>query len=90
MDEERTPGQGGSLGTRLGTEDPRLEQITELLALSACLPKRPDGERNINKLYFFDCLTQRQVADAIGVSRMHVSRLLNRSCTFLRHRLLSD
>lgn len=36
------------------------------------------------RLYFLNSLTQREVADVVGVSQMQVSRLLNRSCTFLR------
>ncbi|MHC3475373.1 sigma-70 family RNA polymerase sigma factor [Streptomyces sp. 7R007] len=89
MDEDRGPGQTSPLAVTLGAEDPRLERVTDILALGATLPKLPDRERTIIRLYFFDCMTQRQVADAVGVSQMHVSRLLDRSCTFLRHSLLA-
>lgn len=42
------------------------------------------------KPYFVNSLTQRQVADIVGLSQMHASRLLDRSCTFLRRGLLGS
>jgi len=89
MDEQRGPDRSTSLAATLGTEDPRLDLVTDLVALASAWPQLSERERTILGLYFFESLTQRQVADVVGLSQMHVSRLLNRSCAFLRHRLLS-
>ncbi|WP_235193065.1 SigB/SigF/SigG family RNA polymerase sigma factor [Streptomyces viridochromogenes] len=89
MDEQRGPGKSSSLSATMGKEDPRLERITDIVALRALIPGLPDRERTILRLYFFGSLTQREVADAVGISQMHVSRLLNRSCANLRQSLLA-
>ena len=41
-------------------------------------------EREILRLRFYEGLTQREIADAVGVSQMHVSRLIRRSIDALR------
>ncbi|MGC9540524.1 sigma-70 family RNA polymerase sigma factor [Streptomyces sp. UG1] len=58
-------------------------------SLGAIIPVLPDRERTILRLYFLGSLTQREVADAIGMSHMRVSRLLHRSCGHLRNCLLA-
>ncbi|TQJ91271.1 sigma-70 family RNA polymerase sigma factor [Streptomyces sp. SLBN-31] len=89
MDEQRGPGRSASLATTLGTEDPRLDLVTDMVALGSALPKLPERERAVVCLYFFNALTQREVGDIVGISQMHVSRLLNRSCALLRRSLLA-
>jgi RNA polymerase sigma-B factor len=89
MDERRGPEGTLPLSSSLGAEDPRLQQVTDLVALASVLPELSQREQDILELYFFRSLTQRQVADAVGISQMHVSRLLHRSCAYLRHSLLS-
>ncbi|MFC8520992.1 sigma-70 family RNA polymerase sigma factor [Streptomyces sp. NPDC057257] len=89
IDEQRGPGAADSLATTLGAEDSRLELLVDLVALGSALPKLSERERTVLELYFFSRLTQRQVADAVGISQMHVSRLLSRSCAFLRASLMS-
>ena len=47
-----------------------------------------DGHRPVKPLdRFFDELTQAEIADKVGISQMHVSRLLSRSLTALRKEL---
>ena len=50
----------------------------------------PDRERKIVVLRFFDGLTQSEIADRIGMSQMHVSRLLKRSLEVLRSGLARE
>ena len=63
----------------LGGEDPGYNQTEERLVLARGLEVLPAREREIVMLRFFGGLTQREIADRIGVSQMHVSRLLRRA-----------
>ncbi|MFE2512792.1 SigB/SigF/SigG family RNA polymerase sigma factor [Streptomyces naganishii] len=78
-----------SLAETLGGDDPALDRATDLIALRPVIRSLPDRERRILQLYFFGSMTQREIADVIGVSQMHVSRLLTRTCTHIRQRLLA-
>jgi RNA polymerase sigma-B factor len=77
------------LGELLGGTDRDLESVEDreaLLPLIACLPAR---EQRIISLRFFGNLTQSQIAAEVGVSQMHVSRLLSHALGVLRDRLLA-
>ena len=52
-------------------------------------PAVADRERRIIGLRFYHQLTQSEIAAELGISQMHVSRLLNRSLTCLREEMLS-
>jgi RNA polymerase sigma-B factor len=81
------PADGSPGAERFGTEDPGFaaaEQRAELWRVLAALPAR---ERSIVLLRFFEGLTQREIADQIGISQMHVSRLLRRSVESMRVQL---
>ncbi|MFR0357308.1 sigma-70 family RNA polymerase sigma factor [Streptomyces sediminimaris] len=89
MDEQTGCEQGTSLAQTLGGDDPALERVTDLVALGSLIPELPDRERRVLGLYFFGSHTQREIATALGISQMQVSRLLSRVCTHLRERLLA-
>jgi RNA polymerase sigma-B factor len=65
-------GEEGEPVARIGAEDPAFEAARGLSALS-------ERERRILLLRFFAGLTQREIAERVGISQMHVSRLLRRS-----------
>ena len=48
------------------------------------LDELAEREREIVRLRYFEGLTQREIADEIGISQMHVSRLIRRSVEELR------
>jgi RNA polymerase sigma-B factor len=50
----------------------------------------PERERAILLLRFFGGLTQTEIAAQVGISQMHVSRLLSRTLTQLRRQLITD
>ena len=50
----------------------------------------PEREQRILLLRFFGGLTQTEIAARVGLSQMHVSRLLSRTLTRLRHQLAAD
>jgi RNA polymerase sigma-B factor len=76
---EQTLGEDGELLDWLGDEDPGFDQAEERLVLAQGLEVLPARERQIVTLRFFEGLTQREIADRVGVSQMHVSRLLRRA-----------
>jgi RNA polymerase sigma-B factor len=71
------------------SDDPALEVVELQHALDPMLRGLPRRERRIVVLRFFRGMTQSQIADSVGVSQMHVSRLLSRSLARLRS-LLDD
>lgn len=76
--------EGETLGARLGEEDASLENAESRATLSPLLAQLPPRERLILRLRFFDGLTQSEIASRLGISQMHVSRLLARSVAALR------
>ncbi|HJD80835.1 RNA polymerase sigma factor SigF [Kitasatospora aureofaciens] len=80
----------GPLADRLGYEDLALEGVEYRESLKPLLAKLPPRERRIIMLRFFGNLTQSQIGEEIGISQMHVSRLLTRTLTQLREGLISE
>jgi RNA polymerase sigma-B factor len=68
-----------TLGDSLGTDDARYGFVELGQALAPAFRALPAREQTILKLRFIDDLTQSEIADQVGVSQMHVSRLLRRS-----------
>jgi len=81
---------GAALADLLGGEDARMESVADRETLRQLLSEIPERERNILMLRFFANLTQSEIADRVGVSQMHVSRLLTRTLKDLRERLLAE
>jgi RNA polymerase sigma-B factor len=79
------PGAGSlTLGDRLATEDTGTILVDERSVLEPALAALPERSRRIVKLRFIDGLTQSEIAAEIGISQMHVSRLLAASLAQLR------
>ena len=81
LDGPYTGGEDGdrTLGESLGAEDPGYELVELNDAVSPAFRALPEREQTILKLRFVDDLTQSEIAEHVGVSQMHVSRLLKRS-----------
>jgi RNA polymerase sigma-B factor len=73
-----------SLSEQLGDDDPRLTDIEHRVSLSPLISELPRREQVILHLRFFEGLTQSEIAGRLGISQMHVSRLLARSLAKLR------
>jgi RNA polymerase sigma-B factor len=82
------PQTGTPLVENLGKLDDELERVEYRHALRPLLDALPERERTIVMLRFFGEMTQTQIAAHIGLSQMHVSRLLARILTQLRVELL--
>ncbi|MET8119414.1 RNA polymerase sigma factor SigF [Micromonospora sp. NPDC005189] len=78
------------LGDTLGGDDHEFDLVEIRVALGPALATLPEREREILSLRFHGNLTQTQIAERIGVSQMHVSRLITRSLATLRRHLSED
>ncbi|MBT2388312.1 RNA polymerase sigma factor SigF [Streptomyces sp. ISL-1] len=74
----------------LGESDPAIELLEDLHALAPLLGQLDDRERHIIELRFGQEKTQSQIGEELGISQMHVSRLLARTLKKLRTGLLID
>ncbi len=75
------------LSGQLGDEDAGFDRVDDKVELEDLLAVLPEREQKIVLLRFFDGLTQSEIADRIGISQMHVSRLLARSLAALREEI---
>ena len=73
-----------SFADQLGGEDDQLRNLEYRASLAPEMAKLPERERRILYLRFFKGLTQSEIAERLGISQMHVSRLLNRTLIRLR------
>jgi RNA polymerase sigma-B factor len=69
---------------RLGDDEPAFATIEDREALRPLLAQLPERERQIIALRFVDELSQAQIAERLGISQMHVSRLLASTLATLR------
>jgi RNA polymerase sigma-B factor len=78
--------EGGDLVSMIGDADPEFDRIEHQVELTSLLAELPEREQTIVYLRFFRGLTQSEIAATVGISQMHVSRLLARSLELLRER----
>jgi len=76
-----------NLTEKLGTDEPGYTEIEDGTLVAAGLDALDERERRIVELRFFEELTQSQIASEIGISQMHVSRLLRRALATMRGRI---
>ena len=74
----------------LGIDDEALANVEIRASVKPLIEQLPPRERRILLLRFFGGMTQSQIAEEIGVSQMHVSRLLSTALRQLREGLTSD
>ena len=77
-----------SLGDLLGEEDPQVEHMLGMRAVATHWQELPCREQKILVMRFCGDMTQSQVGQQLGISQMHVSRLLAHALGYLRPRLL--
>ncbi|WP_328555153.1 MULTISPECIES: RNA polymerase sigma factor SigF [unclassified Streptomyces] len=74
----------GALADRIGYEDNGLEGIEYVESLKPLIAELPQRDRQILSLRFVANMTQSEIGDELGISQMHVSRLLSRTLVRLR------
>jgi RNA polymerase sigma-B factor len=82
----RRPGEDeqGPLGDRLAGADAPSGRVEMRLLVDQLLDSLPEREAEIMRLRFYEELTQSQIAERLGISQMHVSRLMRRCLVDLR------
>ncbi|MBA8825865.1 RNA polymerase sigma-B factor [Saccharopolyspora lacisalsi] len=90
LDELLTDTDEIPLGDAIGEHDLELGEVENREAIRPLLAELGERERRIVVLRFFRSMTQTQIAEQIGISQMHVSRLLSRTLAWLRNRLETD
>ncbi|GAA3113868.1 SigB/SigF/SigG family RNA polymerase sigma factor [Streptomyces rectiviolaceus] len=84
-----THANGQSLADVMGSADPALETFENLHALAPLLAELDERERRIIEMRFGQEMTQTQIGAVLGLSQMHVSRLLSATLAHLRTGLLA-
>lgn len=84
-DEDQVP-----LAAVVGTVDPGIERVEDRHALRPLMQALPERERRMIEMRFFRNMTQTEIAEELGISQMHVSRLLTRTLAELRSQLLTE
>jgi RNA polymerase sigma-B factor len=73
-----------SLADTLGVAEASYDVVVDREAAKEGLRRLPERERAILYMRFFQDMTQNRIADRLGISQMHVSRLISRSCARVR------
>lgn len=79
---------GYSLVDTLGDPDASYDVVVDRESAKEGLRRLPERERAILYMRFFEDMTQSRIADQLGISQMHVSRLISRSCERVRQEAL--
>jgi RNA polymerase sigma-B factor len=79
---------GRTLADQMGAEDERLEQTIMMAAVWQHCAELPKREQMMLMMRFYGNMTQTQIGDELGISQMHVSRLLNHALGYLRDRVV--
>lgn len=77
-----------SVGDTLGDIDPNIDKVVDLETVRPLIAALPEREKTVLLLRFFESMTQTQIAERMGYSQMHVSRLLAQALRRLREQVL--
>jgi RNA polymerase sigma-B factor len=83
-------GDAGDLADWLGCEDAEFEISVCMDAVWTHMGELPQREQDLLAMRFYGQMTQAEIGARLGVSQMHVSRLLAHALGYLRRRLLAD
>ncbi|MFE6775176.1 SigB/SigF/SigG family RNA polymerase sigma factor [Streptomyces sp. NPDC057702] len=81
---------GYSLVDTLADPEPGFDQVVDREAVRPQLSRLPERERRILYLRFFCDMTQSRIAEQLGISQMHVSRLINRTCSEVCDQVMAE
>ena len=79
-----------TLSELIGQEDPQVEHTLDMESVLTHWNDLPEREQRILTMRFYGNMTQAEIGERLGISQMHVSRLLARALRYLRDRLLEN
>ncbi|WP_405876104.1 SigB/SigF/SigG family RNA polymerase sigma factor [Streptomyces sp. NBC_00005] len=82
--------EGYRLADTLGVADSSYDVVIDRESAKEGLRRLPERERAILYMRYFEDMTQSRIADRLGISQMHVSRLISRSCARVRAEALGQ
>jgi RNA polymerase sigma-B factor len=85
-----TDDEGATAGDKLGAEEESFEFLEGWASVVPAIRELPPRERHILYLRFFRGFTQTRIAEELGISQMHVSRLLSRTLATLREQVSDE
>ncbi len=91
LDAPRSAGPDpGNLADILGEDDPQLEHTLDMESVWAHWGDLPVREQRLLMMRFYGNMTQAEIGERLGISQMHVSRLLAGALSYLRERVLGQ
>ena len=87
LDAEASDGDddhGAPFGESVGAQDPQFEHLEDRATLDWALGRLPERSQEVVRLRFYEDLSQAEIARRLGISQMHVSRVLRQSLLRLR------
>jgi RNA polymerase sigma-B factor len=91
LDAPRSAGPDpGNLADILGEDDPQLEHTLDMESVWAHWGDLPVREQRLLMMRFYGNMTQAEIGERLGISQMHVSRLLAGALSYLRERMLGQ
>jgi RNA polymerase sigma-B factor len=78
---------GGSLADLIGEDDARIELLLDVTSVQSHWPELDDQAQTLLTMRFYGNMTQDEIGRRLGISQMHVSRLLRRALDYLHRRL---
>lgn len=84
LDADAERDHGRSAAETIGSPEKAFDMMIDSMSVKPMIEALPERERTILRLRFFDEMTQTQIAAHLGISQMHVSRLLARTLQQLR------
>lgn len=83
-----TEADAGTLADVIGAEDPELHSTADLDAVWGHVGELPEREQKLLVMRYYGNMTQSQIGERLGISQMHVSRLLAHALGYLRKQVL--
>lgn len=77
----------GSVADMVGAEDPGLERVLDMTAVWQHCAELPARQQRLLMMRFYGNMTQADIGERLGISQMHVSRLLARALAYLREQI---
>jgi RNA polymerase sigma-B factor len=77
---------GRAVGDSFGDVDANLDKVLDIETVRPLIAELPERQKAVLVMRFFENMTQSQIAERLGISQMHVSRLLAKSLDALRKR----